>query len=69
MGESNQDTYPVCPGCGSSEVRKSRGRGIFERAVLRALFRRAYRCDICDKRFYGRRYKIGAPIPPTTRTN
>ena len=39
-------TYPVCPFCGSSEVRKSRGHGIFGRVVPRAIFRRAYRCDI-----------------------
>ncbi len=62
-------TYPICPACGSSEVRKSRGRGIFERVILRMLFRRAYRCDICDKRFYGRRNKVATPISQTTRTN
>jgi len=68
MAEASRDAYPVCPACGGSEVRKSRGRGIFERAVLRVLLVRAYRCDYCDKRFYGRRFKIAAPMP-STRTN
>ena len=51
----HEATCPVCPLRGSSEVRKSRGRGIFERVILCMLFRRAYRCDICGKCFFGRR--------------
>jgi len=42
-----------CPGCKSEHVRRSRMRGFWEHGVLRAVGVRAYRCEGCDKRYYG----------------
>jgi len=42
-----------CPGCRSKHVRRSQMRGFWEHGVLRAVGVRAYRCESCDKRYYG----------------
>jgi ribosomal protein L37AE/L43A len=44
----------VCPSCGSGHVSRSHRRGLIERYLLTALRIRAYRCDVCDNRFYRR---------------
>jgi ribosomal protein L37AE/L43A len=45
----------ACPRCTSSEIRRSRSRGVaFERFLLPLLNRRPYRCMRCEKRFYSR---------------
>jgi transcriptional regulator NrdR family protein len=42
-----------CPGCMSAHVRRSQMRGFLEHGVLRTVGVRAYRCESCDKRYYG----------------
>jgi hypothetical protein len=42
-----------CPGCRSAQVRRSQMRGFWEHGVLRTVGVRAYRCESCDKRYYG----------------
>jgi hypothetical protein len=44
-----------CPSCGSEEVRRSQMRGFVEQAILRPFGVRAYRCEGCDARYYGKR--------------
>ena len=43
----------VCPKCGSSYIRRSHKRGLLEK-ILATTGVRPYRCDACDKRFFGR---------------
>jgi len=42
-----------CPECGSSNVRRSQMRGLWERGVLKPLGVRAFRCAACDQRYRG----------------
>lgn len=42
-----------CPRCKSSDVHRSRRRGLFELAMLRPLLVRPYRCWCCYHRHYG----------------
>lgn len=42
-----------CPRCKSSDIHRSRRRGPFERAMLRPLLLRPYRCWSCCRRHYG----------------
>jgi len=56
MGDSNGGGQPGHLS-GLSRVRQFRSshvtcRGLYEHTVLRTLFRRAYRCAMCRKRFY-----------------
>lgn len=41
-----------CPICHSEQIRRSRRRGIVERAILAMVFVRPFRCEICDFRFF-----------------
>ena len=41
-----------CPDCQSCQIHRSRRRGILERAVLRMIFVRPFRCEKCDLRFF-----------------
>ena len=43
--------HGFCPRCGSTNVRRSRRRGLLERVLLRLLGLRPYRCEDCDERF------------------
>jgi DNA-directed RNA polymerase subunit RPC12/RpoP len=55
MGIADKDrSFIECPRCASKELRRSRGRGIFERILLRAIGKFPYRCDECDLRFYAK---------------
>jgi hypothetical protein len=48
----------TCPKCGSQHLLyRSRGRGIFERIVLRVTGRYPFHCDACGVRFYAKREK------------
>jgi ribosomal protein L37AE/L43A len=42
-----------CPMCGSRDVRRSQMRGLWERALLKTVGVKAYRCECCDARYYG----------------
>ena len=42
-----------CPNCGNEELRRSQMRGFVERHVLKAIGMHAYRCERCDRRYYG----------------
>ena len=53
MGIMNGDgRLMTCPLCASDNLHRSRGRGIYERILLRAIGKYPYRCDECDERFY-----------------
>jgi hypothetical protein len=41
-----------CPACRSKMLHRSQMRGLVERAILRPLGLRAYRCGKCDERFF-----------------
>ena len=43
-----------CPMCGSRDVRRSQMRGLWERGLLKTAGVKAYRCERCDVRYYGR---------------
>jgi DNA-directed RNA polymerase subunit RPC12/RpoP len=53
----NRD-FMACPRCGSEDLYRSRGRGIYERIVLRVFDRYPYRCKQCGARFYTKRPKL-----------
>jgi hypothetical protein len=42
-----------CQSCGSSEIRRSRRRGVREQILLRILSRAPFRCTRCNARFTG----------------
>ena len=48
------DKRHKCPMCGSGEVRRSQMRGLWERGLLKTVGVKAYRCEHCDARYYGR---------------
>jgi DNA-directed RNA polymerase subunit RPC12/RpoP len=54
-----------CPYCHSTELRRSRARG-FER-LLRFAHLRPYRCDACDRRFYGRAVESASANEKSTK--
>jgi ribosomal protein L37AE/L43A len=41
-----------CSSCGSKDVRRSQMRGLLE-SILKVVGVHAYRCEDCDRRFYG----------------
>jgi len=41
----------ICPECGSTEISRSRRRGLLEHYVLRVLQIHPYRCLSCSHRF------------------
>jgi len=43
-----------CPTCGSRDVRRSQMKGLWERGLLKTVGVKAYRCEHCDVRYYGR---------------
>jgi DNA-directed RNA polymerase subunit RPC12/RpoP len=45
----------ACPRCRGEDFHRSRGRGLFEKIVLRAFGRTLYRCNQCGVRFYTKR--------------
>jgi DNA-directed RNA polymerase subunit RPC12/RpoP len=47
--------FILCPRCRSEDFHRSRGRGLYEKIVLRALGRTFYRCNQCGVRFYTKR--------------
>ncbi|MBI4469350.1 MAG: hypothetical protein HY650_08535 [Acidobacteria bacterium] len=42
-----------CHSCGSSEIRRSRRRGVREQVLFRILSRAPFRCTRCNARFTG----------------
>jgi len=54
----------ACPWCGCTEIHKSRRRGLIDRGFCRILRISPYRCEECDRRFYGReaRSRVGARL-------
>lgn len=44
----------ACPSCGCTDVHRSHRRGLIDRGLNRLLRISPYRCEDCDKRFYGR---------------
>jgi predicted Zn-ribbon and HTH transcriptional regulator len=54
-------SFMTCPSCRSEDLYRSRGRGIYERIVLRVLGRYPYRCNECGVRFYAKRPKQVSP--------
>ena len=44
--------FMTCPSCRSEDLYRSRGRGIYERIISRALGRYPYDCNQCGARFY-----------------
>ncbi len=59
--------FMACPMCGSKDLYRSRGRGIYERVVLRVFDRYPYRCKQCGVRFYTKRPKLGLVSSPDSR--
>jgi len=59
-----------CPHCHSTNVRPSHRKNFLERAVLPFVRLRPYRCEECDKRFFGGRTTNSGvttrlrPVPP-----
>ena len=53
-----------CPWCGRTDVRRSHRRGLIDRGLSRLLRISPYRCEECDRRFYGReaRSRVGARL-------
>jgi DNA-directed RNA polymerase subunit RPC12/RpoP len=45
----------ACPRCRSEDYHRSRGRGLYEKVVLKAFRRTFYRCNQCGVRFYTKR--------------
>jgi len=59
--------HPVCPDCGSSQISRSRTKGLFE-FILRWLFQiKPYRCLTCDYRHFrlraGHAHHHNHPLP------
>jgi hypothetical protein len=53
----SRSAHLVCPACGSSQIARSRTRGLFE-FILRWLLQiKPYRCSMCDHRHF--RFRIG----------
>jgi transposase-like protein len=44
----------ACPWCGCTDVHRSRRRGLIDRGLNQLLRISPYRCEECDRRFYGR---------------
>jgi hypothetical protein len=59
----------TCPLCAGEDLHRSRGRGIYERILLRAIGKYPYRCDECDERFYAQRPKEPAAVTQADGTN
>ena len=55
-----------CPSCGSAHMYRSMRRGLFERVVLRILFKRPYRCENCGSRFYSTRKRVDTRLQRAT---
>jgi len=51
----------TCPNCQSSLMHRSKTKGLVE-IVFAALFRRPFRCEECDERFF--RWSIGEKRRP-----
>jgi predicted RNA-binding Zn-ribbon protein involved in translation (DUF1610 family) len=48
----SKSVHPVCPSCGSSDVSRSKKKGLFE-LTLSSIFRiKPYRCARCDYRHF-----------------
>jgi transposase-like protein len=70
MGIMNGDgRLMTCPLCASDNLHRSRGRGIYERILLRAIGKYPYRCDECDERFYAQRPKLPVAVTQANGTN
>lgn len=52
-----------CPRCGSSEISRSRPRGVMEKHLGNLMHLRPYRCYECSLRFWKRRSTAPAPRP------
>jgi DNA-directed RNA polymerase subunit RPC12/RpoP len=64
--ESNPTNERICcPRCGSSEVSKSRRRGIVEKYLGTVLQMRPYRCYECSLRFWKKRGAVPEHQPET----
>jgi len=53
-----------CPGCGSHRIERRGLHGWFERAVLPRVERHAYRCRVCERRFWDRPHRRPSSGPP-----
>jgi transposase-like protein len=62
-------SFMTCPLCASEHLHRSRGRGIYERILLRAIGKYPYRCDECDERFYAQRPKVPAAVTQAGATD
>jgi hypothetical protein len=58
----------ICPKCHSTSVHRSRRRGFVERFLLPLIFKRPYRCDGCNSRYYAYAYgqRLHGASPSTT---
>jgi hypothetical protein len=45
--------FRQCPRCGSFEVYRHRGRGLFKRLILQMVLVRRYSCRNCNSLYYG----------------
>jgi len=52
----------TCPNCQSSRTHRSKTKGMVEIVVAAIIFRRPFRCEECDERFF--RWSISEKRPP-----
>jgi hypothetical protein len=55
----------TCPNCRSSLTHRSKTKGILESVFLAMIFRRPFRCEECDSRFF--RWSISEKPGPERR--
>jgi ribosomal protein L37AE/L43A len=60
-----KDTKVICPTCRANTVRRSHMSGFLERGILRSIGIRAFRCEVCDARFYGHGHGHSEPVEET----
>jgi len=53
-GSGSKSMRPSCPKCQSSNIRRSRRRGLLELVAFTVTRVRPYRCLSCDSRFFRR---------------
>jgi DNA-directed RNA polymerase subunit RPC12/RpoP len=49
---TSQASVPSCPYCGGKEFFRSRRSGLIDWFLYHVLFQNAYRCAVCDERFF-----------------
>src|SRR4029077_12923350 len=58
-----------CPSCQSTNISRSKRRGLFESIVFKLIHVRPYRCLSCDSRFFRRAFIHRHTVPPLDTTD